>query len=96
MELIMDKIFRLTDRGRCFDLFYDMKIDNEKMYQDQPVAKLVQYRLSRQSAYESFTKLTLMKNLRAFSGFGRCTFIELVEKTIELAKVMFILDLGLG
>lgn len=37
-----------------------------------------------------------MKNLRAFSDYGRCTFLEIVLKTIELTQELFIIDLNYG
>lgn len=37
-----------------------------------------------------------MKNLKAFVGFGRCTFLEIVIKENELLKELFLLDLSQG
>ena len=37
-----------------------------------------------------------MKYLRAFSGFGRTTYLELVIREIELSKEIFMLELELG
>ena len=37
-----------------------------------------------------------MKHLKAFSGYGRCTYLEIILKEIELLKDMFILDLEQG
>ena len=37
-----------------------------------------------------------MKNLKAFIGYGRCTYLEILDKNIELAKDLFVLDLGFG
>lgn len=39
------------------------------------------------------SKMQLLKCLKAFVGYGRCTYMEIVLKEIELAKEMFILDL---
>ena len=37
--------------------------------------------------------MQLLKCLKAFVGYGRCTYIEVVLKEIQLAKEMFVMDL---
>lgn len=38
--------------------------------------------------------MQLLKSLKAFSGYGRCTYMEIVLKEIELAKEIFVLDIA--
>lgn len=40
--------------------------------------------------------MRILKNLRAFSGHGRCSYIKIVLKEIELIKKIFILDIEQG
>lgn len=37
--------------------------------------------------------MQLLKCLKAFTGYGRCTYMEVVLKEIELVKEKFKLDL---
>ena len=46
-----------------------------------------------QRKYDQIGKMQLLKCLKAFVGYGRCTYIEIVLKEIELAKLIFVLDL---
>lgn len=40
--------------------------------------------------------MRILKNLKAFSGHGRCMYIKIVLKEIELIKKIFILDIEQG
>lgn len=40
--------------------------------------------------------MKFLKNLKAFSGFGRCTYLQIVVKEIELKRQDFIMDLQQG
>ena len=37
-----------------------------------------------------------MKNLKAFVGYGQCTYLEICLKEIQLVKELFVLDLEQG
>ena len=40
--------------------------------------------------------MKLMRNLKAFIGYGRCTYLEIVIKQLQLVKELFILDVEQG
>ena len=40
--------------------------------------------------------MKLMRNLKAFIGYGRCTYLEIVLKQLQLVKELFILDIEQG
>ena len=67
-------------------MFSTVKIGEQRMYQQNSIKRLVKYRVNRQKTFELFTVMQLMKNLKSFIGFGRCTYIEICLKEIELAK----------
>ena len=92
----MDRLTKICDRNKCFDLFSRVKIGNNRMYKWRSIKKLVQYRVEMQKAFELRSKMQLLKYLKAFVGFGRTTYMELVLKEIELSKEILILDLELG
>ena len=66
------------------------------MYKWTNVRKHVKYRVQKQKVFEQFTKIKLMKYLKAFVGFGKTIFMELVIKEIELSKELFMLEIDQG
>lgn len=40
--------------------------------------------------------MKLMRNLKAFIGYGRSTYLEIVLKQLQLVKELFILDIEQG
>ena len=93
---MVNQVQSIRNRTKCFDLFYDVKVNDYRMYPQKPMNKVVQYRVRKKKLYHLVSKLNLLKNLKAFSGFGRCTYMEIVLKEIELAKEMFLMDLCMG
>lgn len=41
-------------------------------------------------------KLNLLKNIKAFSGFGRSTYIDIVLREIQITRELFLMDLSMG
>lgn len=66
------------------------------MYFNKPMLYHVSYRSKKRLKLEMIAKIRLMKNLKAFVGFGRCTYMDLCLKELEIAKELFVLELIQG
>lgn len=96
MDLVMKRVKNIRNRTKCFDIFHLVKLRDMRMYPLIPINKLVNYRVTKKKMYLQCSRMNLMKNLKAFSGFGRCTYLEIVLREIQLVKQIFILDLTMG
>ena len=85
-NMLSDRMNKIRDHSKCFDLFWTVQINNIRMYKWKTIKKHVQYRVQRQQKFEQYTKIKLMKYLKAFLGYGKTIFLELVVKEIELAR----------
>lgn len=96
-DKISDQIKQIRDTSRCDDLFQFTKIGDYKMFDNhQPVQKLVRYRVLRKRLEKIRSIMQMFKALKAHSGFGKCTYIEIVLKEIEISKLLLIQDIYQG
>ena len=96
VDVVLDRVRTIRSKTKCFDLFHNVQINSYRMYPTMPINKLVNYRVKKKKLHLLRSKLTLMKNLKAFSGFGRCTYIDIVLKELQVTKIMFMMDLCMG
>lgn len=66
------------------------------MYEFKPARNHVSYKVQKQRLTKFHDRIRILKNLRAFSGYGRSSYIQIMLKDIELIKKMFILDIEQG
>lgn len=91
--MFYDKLMKIKDRSKCFDIFWLIKVGDTRMYREKPIEKHVQFRVQKAKLYDQFTKMQLMKCLKAFVGYGKTTYLEIVLKEIQVAKELFIQQL---
>lgn len=75
---ILNQIKIIRDKDRCFDFFYYTRVNEMKMYPNyQAIGKLVHYRAIKKRLEKVRNIMRLLKAMKAHSGFGKCTFIEI-------------------
>ena len=66
------------------------------MYEFKPARNYVDYKINNKRLAKYHDKIRLLKNLRAFSGYGNSSFIQIMLKEIELVKQIFVHDVEQG
>ena len=56
-ELLDDRLMKIRDRSRCFDLFWLVKLGNCRMYKWGSIKKLVKFRVTKQTKFELLAKM---------------------------------------
>lgn len=82
LRIVLDRVRTIRDKSKCFDVFQNIQLYDYKMYQDKAISKLVAYKVQRKKKFQLFAKMKLMRNLKAFIGYGRCTYLEIVLKQL--------------
>ena len=75
MNAIGHQVKSMRDKSKCYDIFQDFKINDYKMYEYKPARNLVMYKIKREKLSSLHQKIRLLKNMRAFSGFGSTNYI---------------------
>ena len=79
-NFVISSIGKIQGREKCYNLFKDIKIHEYKMFQPKIMSRYVKYKGNRLKMQNLHNKLSLLILLRAFSGFGKCIYPELLLK----------------
>lgn len=72
------------DKGTCYDMFKDIKLDNEKpMYAVKSIEEFVKFKLKFNHLSDNYKKLNLFLKFGCLKGK---TFVQLSIKLIDIAK----------
>ena len=92
-QIIDDRIASLTDKSKCYDLFWNLKLGDKRMFKQNKIKYLVRYRVRQKIKQMQISQIQLLKYLRAFSGYGQVLFLHILLQEIELNREMLLLDL---
>lgn len=96
LSILMQRVRSIKGKEKCQDIFLNVKINDHRLYMQRPYQKFVNYKNMKKGKEIQLNKMRLLKNLKAFVGFGCCTFLEIALKEIELMKELFVMDLEQG
>lgn len=68
----------IQDKNKCFDIFWNVKIGQNKVCRTSQLKYLVKYRIRKQRLLVQLSQVTLLKYLRAFSGFNQTIFLHIL------------------
>ena len=92
-ELLSNIIKLFQDKKSCNDLFQNLKLDNEEVFDQWPYVSLIKFKLDRRLVEQKLNKIKFIKSFNVIKGE---IYNYLLLKTIEYTKKLFVLDIEQG
>ena len=90
----LDQVHKLSqNKGKCFDMFQQLKINGRKMYQRKSCEQILKFKINLSHREDLLMKLKFIKCLNAYSG---ATYIHLLLQQISLSKELLQLHIEQG
>lgn len=74
----------IRDKNKCYDIFWNLKLGDQRIYQQRNIKYLVKYRINKQKLIQKLSQLNLLKYLKAFSGYGRTPYLEILLRVQDI------------
>ena len=87
------KVANMMDKSRCFDIFYETKIDGIPIYEQDSYERKLKYKFNRNNITSEFNTLKLLQSVHAFKGHF---YVKSLLKRIELSKKLLTIELEQG
>ena len=91
--IFKNKIDKMVDKNRCYDIFQMAKVGNLRMYEPKTIKKRLEFKFERNNRVDQYLRLKLVLSLGAVRGEF---LIKIFLRIINLAKEIFVLNIEQG
>ena len=86
---IFDRLLKRNCKTKCIDLFQNVKVNDEYIYEQQPIRKMVKFKYKRKNIEKKAVKINQILQMKILV---KELYLEMLIKRIELNKELFVMD----
>lgn len=98
LDALTDQLRLIMDKSSCFDIFFDTKVNKQRMYNCRNVREELLYSIEIKKLKKQLKTIQLLKNIgiKMLTGYDNPLYIQLIQEEIKCIKQLFIFSIELG